>query len=69
MNNKSPCTDLCRFDPRNKWCLGCGRTADEIKAWRKMSPYHRTNLSIELKRRMKRLKDSEDGAATASACL
>ncbi|MCB8829882.1 DUF1289 domain-containing protein, partial [Escherichia coli] len=26
MNNKSPCTDLCRFDPRNKWCLGCGRT-------------------------------------------
>jgi len=34
--------------------LGCGRTADEIKAWCKLSPYHRTTLSTELKRRMKR---------------
>ncbi|MCR5944404.1 DUF1289 domain-containing protein, partial [Ochrobactrum sp. XJ1] len=54
MKNDSPCTDVCRFDPRNKWCLGCGRTADEIKAWCKLSPYHRTTLSTELKRRMKR---------------
>ncbi|MEM5474451.1 DUF1289 domain-containing protein [Hoeflea sp. AS60] len=58
MKNDSPCADLCRFDPRNKWCAGCGRTMDEIKAWRKMSPYHRTNLLTELKRRMKRLKNS-----------
>ena len=55
MKNNSPCTDVCRFDPRNTWCLGCGRTTDEIKAWRKLSPYHRTTLSTELKRRMKRL--------------
>lgn len=29
------------------------RTTDEIKAWRKLSPYHRTTLSTELKRRVK----------------
>lgn len=53
MKNDSPCTDVCRFDLRKKWCLGCGRTTDEIKAWRKLSPYRRTALSLELKRRMK----------------
>jgi uncharacterized protein len=34
--------------------LGLRQTADEIKAWRKLSPYRRTTLSTELKRRMKR---------------
>lgn len=55
MKNDSPCTDVCRFDPRNKWCVGCGRTTDEIKTWRKLSPFRKTALSTELARRMKRL--------------
>jgi uncharacterized protein len=55
----SPCTDICRFDPRNKWCVGCGRTTDEIKAWRKLSPYHKATLTKELAHRMKRLRRNE----------
>ncbi|MBZ7927508.1 DUF1289 domain-containing protein (plasmid) [Ensifer adhaerens] len=55
MKIEDPCTDICQFDPRKKWCVGCGRTTAEIKAWRKMSPFHRAALAKELRRRMTRL--------------
>ena len=29
----SPCTNVCRMDPRTGWCEGCWRTIDEIAAW------------------------------------
>lgn len=56
MKNGSPCTAICQYDPRNKWCLGCGRTAEEIKSWKKLSPFHRTKLSADLKRRLSKLE-------------
>lgn len=55
MKIENPCTDICQFDPRKKWCVGCGRTIEETRVWRKMSPYHRTALAKELRLRMKRL--------------
>ncbi|MEO6408368.1 MAG: DUF1289 domain-containing protein [Burkholderiaceae bacterium] len=30
---KSPCTSVCRMDPRSGWCEGCLRSIDEIIAW------------------------------------
>lgn len=33
----SPCTSVCRMDPRTGWCEGCARTIDEIAAWSAMS--------------------------------
>lgn len=29
----SPCTGICRIEPRNGLCEGCLRTIDEIIAW------------------------------------
>jgi uncharacterized protein len=29
----SPCTGVCRIDPRTGWCEGCARSLDEIAAW------------------------------------
>lgn len=29
----SPCTGVCRLDARSGWCVGCGRSLDEIAAW------------------------------------
>ena len=29
----SPCTDVCRMDPRTGWCEGCSRTIEEIAQW------------------------------------
>lgn len=51
----SPCTDVCQYDPHNQWCLGCGRTRDEIKAWQKLTPFRRTALERDLHRRLDRI--------------
>ncbi|MBL0021568.1 MAG: DUF1289 domain-containing protein [Sphingomonadales bacterium] len=29
----SPCKDQCGLDRTGQWCLGCGRTVDEIAGW------------------------------------
>ena len=53
---KSPCTDICQYDPKTRWCAGCGRTADEIKSWRKMTPYRQRVVLMDLDRRMVRVQ-------------
>ncbi len=30
----SPCVGDCALDPATGWCLGCGRDADDLTAWR-----------------------------------
>lgn len=53
---KSPCVDICQIDARTRWCVGCGRTVDEIKTWAKMSPYRQTAVFSELKRRVAQIE-------------
>ena len=53
---ESPCIDVCRFDGRTGWCVGCGRTVPEIRAWRKMQPRARQVIGKDLKRRLDRLR-------------
>lgn len=31
---ESPCISLCRMDAASGTCEGCGRTLDEIRAWK-----------------------------------
>ena len=49
----SPCIDICRFDPRTGWCIGCGRTLEEARQWRRLQPFHRHRIERELPRRMR----------------
>ncbi|WP_354404479.1 DUF1289 domain-containing protein [Methylobacterium radiotolerans] len=37
MRKDDPCIGVCQWDGRTGWCLGCGRTVPEIRAWRKMT--------------------------------
>ena len=55
MTAKSPCIDICRFNPATGWCEGCGRTRNETVEWRKLSPYRRRAVERELDRRMAKL--------------
>ena len=29
----SPCKNICRMDEPSGYCVGCGRTLDEIELW------------------------------------
>ncbi|MBN9320521.1 MAG: DUF1289 domain-containing protein [Caulobacterales bacterium] len=61
MKSGDPCISVCSFDGRSGWCIGCGRTVPEIRAWRKMQPRARQIVSKDLKRRVERLKDQGKG--------
>ena len=49
---QSPCIDICKFSAKNSWCLGCGRTLQECKEWKRMKPYAKIRLIKDLNRRM-----------------
>ena len=34
-----PCIKVCRFDEVSGWCLGCGMTKQERKAWKQVAGY------------------------------
>ncbi|MCJ2180691.1 DUF1289 domain-containing protein [Novosphingobium album (ex Hu et al. 2023)] len=44
----SPCTGVCRIEPKTGWCLGCRRTMDEIAGWRDMSEAGRRAVVAQL---------------------
>lgn len=64
VKNEDPCTGVCQWDGKTGWCLGCGRTVPEIKAWRKLTPYRRTALLRELPRRVEQLSKQQSAETT-----
>ncbi|HMR31327.1 MAG TPA: DUF1289 domain-containing protein [Geminicoccaceae bacterium] len=51
----SPCVGVCRLDERTGWCLGCGRSAVELAAWRDLDEEARERLWRQLPGRRQRL--------------
>ena len=47
----SPCTSVCRIDPRTGLCEGCVRTLDEIAAWSTMTDDQRRSVWVALDQR------------------
>lgn len=52
---ESPCILVCTLDTASGLCLGCGRTADEIAAWTRLSPDARRAIMAGLPARLERL--------------
>jgi uncharacterized protein len=52
----SPCANICSVDPSGQWCVGCGRTLDEIAGWQEASETERQAILESLPERMKQLK-------------
>ncbi|MEQ1539704.1 MAG: DUF1289 domain-containing protein [Sphingorhabdus sp.] len=51
----SPCLAICRLDPSDEYCLGCGRTLDEIAGWTRASDAERREIVAQLPDRLLRL--------------
>ncbi|MGH8782964.1 DUF1289 domain-containing protein [Paraburkholderia sp.] len=51
MSIKSPCIDICKFDGETGLCVGCLRTRDECKSWKKMKDRRRRKIIDDRPRR------------------
>ncbi|TGX52824.1 DUF1289 domain-containing protein [Sphingomonas gei] len=51
----SPCTNICRIDVASGWCIGCGRTLDEIVRWGSTDDADRAMVMAQLPERRKKL--------------
>jgi predicted Fe-S protein YdhL (DUF1289 family) len=49
--SETPCVKVCTLDARQGFCLGCGRTIDEIARWASMSAAERSRVMNELPER------------------
>ncbi|MGZ2749090.1 DUF1289 domain-containing protein [Burkholderia stagnalis] len=52
---KSPCIDICSFDGRTGFCIGCLRTLDEARTWKKMTDHRRHQIVNDRARRQAKL--------------
>ncbi len=52
---ETPCVKICVVDPETGFCIGCGRTRNEIGAWLGMSPDARRTVMAELPERVANL--------------
>ena len=57
---RSPCTNICRIHAATGWCIGCGRTLDEIARWGATSDADRDTVIAELPTRLAKLSRGRD---------
>ena len=55
-NIVSPCIDVCDVDSSGQFCIGCGRSMDEIARWLTMSDEQRQAIIKTLKERLEQLE-------------
>lgn len=59
---KSPCILVCQLDFDSGYCLGCGRTGDEIGNWVRMTPSGRNTVMAALPARLESIGMPADGS-------
>ena len=63
---KSPCLNVCVIDPISSFCIGCGRTTEEIAGWTQYTDDQRESVTHDLANRLKKItKNRKRGAVTA----
>jgi uncharacterized protein len=49
---ETPCVKICVVDPETQFCIGCGRTRDEIASWIGMGAVARHEIMVALPERV-----------------
>jgi len=52
----SPCIDVCDVDSTGQYCIGCGRSMDEIARWLTTSEQERQAIMDKLPARLQQLE-------------
>lgn len=56
---ETPCIQVCVVDPISGYCIGCGRTGDEVAGWIGYSPDERRRIMSGLPERLKHMTSRE----------
>jgi uncharacterized protein len=59
----SPCINVCVIEPSSGFCLGCGRTGEEISAWGGLNDSARKAIQEALNGRLESLRRRPRAAA------
>ena len=59
MRVSSPCIQVCVIDPITRFCMGCGRTGEEIAAWPFKTEDERQALMADLPERLNAFEGRE----------
>ncbi|UIJ45019.1 DUF1289 domain-containing protein [Sphingomonas cannabina] len=54
---QSPCINVCVLDPATGWCLGCGRSGDEVEEWSSITDARRQAILDRLPARLEALRN------------
>jgi len=49
---ETPCTRICQIEPATGWCIGCGRSLQEIAGWSQFSDGERRQIMATLPERL-----------------
>ena len=60
---ETPCVNICLLDDKSGFCVGCGRTGDEIARWVDMTPEQRRDIMNKLPERLERMERMAVAAA------
>jgi len=52
---ETPCVKICVVDPESGYCIGCGRTREEIAGWLGLEPGERHAIIERLDERVRGL--------------
>lgn len=50
----TPCVNICKIDPTERFCTGCFRTLGEVAGWSGLTPAARVAVMAELPARRQR---------------
>lgn len=64
---QTPCINVCSMDPATGFCMGCGRTIQEIGGWMSYSDAERARLMAILPARLFEGVAQNDGRQNTSA--
>lgn len=59
MNIETPCQNLCVIDGVTGYCIGCGRTGEEIANWLNLNRAERLALMAALPQRLETMASRE----------
>ncbi|MEW4468077.1 DUF1289 domain-containing protein [Parasphingorhabdus sp. JC815] len=50
---ESPCNNICKIDRISGFCIGCGRSLDEITEWSSAPPARQQKILVQLPERIR----------------